>query len=105
MHQAAATPNAAFKGTAIAATVSVSFIAETASGSRIAERYFGRPLEKASWNTTNSGSTTSAAITAAEASTRSGAKPGSRVLDADAATGVPSAVMPVPSGPGRAGRR
>ena len=101
MHQAAATPKAAFSGTAIAATSRVSLIAETASGSRTEAMYLPIPLAKASWNTTNSGSSTSPAITAAEANTSSTANPGRRTLE----IGRAATVMPAPFSPATAAGR
>src|SRR6195256_239257 len=56
--QAAATPNTRLRLTEIAATSSVSLIAESASGSVSAAKYEEMPLEKACANTTTSGSTT-----------------------------------------------
>ena len=51
------TPNTRFAGTAIAAASSVSFSADSASGSRTADMYAPRPLESASVNTATSGTT------------------------------------------------
>ena len=56
--QAAITPNTRLRLTEIAATVSVSRIAESASGSVSAEKYAPMPFENACANTTTSGSTT-----------------------------------------------
>src|SRR5665811_642880 len=56
--QAATKPNTRLRLTEIAATNSVSLIADSASGSDSAEKYVPTPLEKACANTTTSGSTT-----------------------------------------------
>src|SRR3979490_1180095 len=56
--QAATIPNTRLRLTEIAATNSVSLIADSASGSDSAEKYAPTPLEKACANTTTSGSTT-----------------------------------------------
>jgi hypothetical protein len=56
--QAAITPNTRLSVTEIAATSSVSLIADSASGSASAATYDEMPLEKACANTTTSGSTT-----------------------------------------------
>src|SRR5690606_838810 len=59
--QAAATPNTRFRGTAIAAAISVSHIDARASGSEIAAQYSSKPLCSASWNTVASGSSRNSA--------------------------------------------
>ena len=56
--QAAITPNTRLRLTEIAATSSVSRIADSASGSVSAEKYAPTPFENACANTTTSGSTT-----------------------------------------------
>src|SRR5258708_22104998 len=56
--QAATIPNTRLRLTEIAATHSVSLIADSASGSESAEKYAPTPLENACANTTTSGSTT-----------------------------------------------
>src|ERR1035437_569257 len=56
--QAATKPNTRLRLTEIAATNSVSLIADSASGSDSAGKYAPTPLEKACANTTTSGSTT-----------------------------------------------
>src|SRR6202048_2951308 len=56
--QAATTPNTRLRPTEIAATLSVSLIADSASGSDSAEKYAPTPLENACANTMTSGSTT-----------------------------------------------
>ncbi len=48
MAHAAATPNTTLSGTAIAATLSVSVMADSASGSASAAQYTSRPLRSAS---------------------------------------------------------
>src|SRR3954465_15796941 len=57
MSHEAATPNTRLAGTAIAAVVSVSLIALTASGSVNAAKNAPKPLRNASVNTATSGST------------------------------------------------
>jgi hypothetical protein len=56
--QAATTPNTRLRPTEIAATISVSLMADSASGSDSAARYATIPLENACANTTTSGITT-----------------------------------------------
>src|SRR5258706_5394463 len=55
MHHAAATPKARFKGTATPAAISVSLIADSASGSVMAAKYTPAPFLKASTKTVASG--------------------------------------------------
>jgi hypothetical protein len=55
MAHAAATPNTRFAGTAMAVTMSVSSIADHASGSCNAAQYSPQPFLKASTNTATSG--------------------------------------------------
>jgi len=61
MAQAATTPNTRFNGTAMAATSSVSRIADHASGSTSAATYVCQPLRSASMNTIASGITRNSA--------------------------------------------
>src|SRR3978361_2192847 len=57
MAQAATKPNTRLRPTEIAATISVTLMADSASGSDSAERYAKIPFENACANTTTSGST------------------------------------------------
>src|SRR5690348_442522 len=65
--QAAATPNAEFKGTAMSAVMTVSLMEESASGSPSASHAASRPFSSAAENTVMSGSsrnkTTKAMVT------------------------------------------
>src|SRR5450830_527832 len=55
MHHDAATPNTRFSGTAMAAVIRVSLMAEIASGSMMAAIYASQPFLNASANTATSG--------------------------------------------------